>query len=118
MKKSAADMVVELSPGVVDYLKVRDGELTRRIQIVAERDVAIARVENFAAIMLAAIEQQGASRTILIEATSTAMRDAIQYGNTEVALELAKVLAQFGNITATVADEYVKLTGRPPLIQS
>jgi hypothetical protein len=100
-----------VSPALVDYLKVREAELTKRQAIAAQRNVEIEKIRNYTQMMLAAIDGTVSSREILITAVSSGMKDALQANNTEVAMELAKILSGLGNMANSVVEGYKALTG-------
>jgi hypothetical protein len=110
--QAASALFANVSPALIDYLKVRESELTKREAIAAQRDVEIERIRNYTQMMLAAIEGTVSSRESLIASVSSLIKDALQLNNTEAAMELAKILVSLGNMTNSVVEGYKALTGR------
>lgn len=118
MTVSSQHFLVEVSPAALGFLRSRAEQITQRQAIAAQRDVEIARIQSFAAVMLAAIDGARATRDVLILNVSACMKDAIAAGSNEVALELARVLGELGRISADVSEGYVRLTQRSGIQQS
>lgn len=118
VEKGALELTLELSAIALDYLRTREMELTRRAEIAAARDVQIEKIRNFAQIMIAAVNGAGQTRDALIAATSEGIRDAIAAGNSEVALELSRVLASLGSLSETISLGFAAVSGRRSIEQA
>ena len=115
---SSRQFILELSPSAVSFFRARAEQVTQRHAITAQRDVELEKIRGFAVVMLAAIAGARETRAILIESVAAGMNAAIATGNTEVALELARVLGDLGRISADITEGYIKLTGRGGVHQS
>lgn len=109
---------LRLSANLLDFLREREIELTRRRELEIRRDVEVAKIRNFAQIVIAAINGARETRAVLIGALSEGIRDAIAAGNTEVALELSRLLGGLGSLSDSISRGLAATSGRRSIEQA